>query len=381
LVAGAGFSKPWGHPLTSELFPLVKKLVPWLGPNAPKMIAPVLRAVERSGKFGHPLDLENFLTALRKAYAEDDLQWEKTYGITKDGGLWDPELIYRSLVQLLGLALAKTDPARDRAFRERVRSKGPPEPYSSFLQEFGPFDGVVTTNYDAVPESLFAAFPDYGFGSDGLLTIQAVKDDFFDMKENFNANIAKNPDLRRILNEDSLESIRMQPIKRVSATRGSEGDFPVMKIHGGVNLVYCPSCDGKLVSPEVHGSSYVRYVWGWLGCTGFASSFHCGPIAYGHAPPNMNPDRLQSMALVPIRQKEALPEARWLAPIVLRAGRMMKSASRVVVVGSSIRPADEALAALIQLASESRMAFIGDDESYDRLLKLAPRAEHVGRRL
>lgn len=381
LVAGAGFSKPWGHPITSELFPIVKELVPWLGPDAPEMITPVLHSVERSGVFGTPLDLEDFLTALREAFAEDEMDWEKKFGIRKDGGLWDPELIYRSLVQLLGLALAETDPAKDRTFRERIRSNGPPEPYAAFLREFGPIGGVVTTNYDAVPECLFSAAPDYGFGPDGVLSIAGVRDDFFDMMENLEINLAKVPDLRKTLKPEILEMIRMQPIKHVAGKPTAAGEFPMMKIHGGVNLVYCPSCRSKLIAPEVNGTQYVRYDWGWLGCTGFASSFHCGPIHHGTGPPNMNPNRLQSVALVPVEKKDGLPETQWLMPTILRAHRMMKAAARVVIVGSSIRPSDDSLASLIRSAAESRIEFIGDDGSFERLRGLAPRAEHLARRL
>ena len=383
LISGAGFSAAWGLPLTSEI-PTEIQLSRAGNPMVEyQMFKPVRDLVAYvQAKQGDQFDFEEFTTWIVETGMADDVSWWDKLGFPKgDQPREDAEFFYRMLTWMFGYILLKNDPESE--------MMGPPPDwrrptaYVQLERDFGRLSGIVTLNYDVLPEHLFADRGiDYGFGRKDLLVASSFKPMTVDTAEMTRRNLAALGDAG--LGRDELEEIRTylseQYCHKVYADhRFVAGNFPVLKIHGGMNLVHCPACQRAIVLPpwlrrvDKAQWDFPGYEFGWSRSGGHQAAFHCKD-ATGNLPPNMEPHRLQPMSIPPVRSKEKLPEWPLMAPVHERALQLAEAAERVVIVGTSVRPADQALWQILDRVETDDVLYIGGPNGLQRLQTLIPKA-------
>lgn len=361
LVTGAGFSKAWGLPLTRELAEVTCKTLEGMEneglPGTAQHLVLFLKELQRVHG-PHP-DLEDVLTILREGMDEEyepgwmekaPLVWnqlkldQSTLWQLPGLGVADPAYHYYALQWGLGATLnwngwgAPPDGIKRSWF-------GIPQAYARLLAEHGPFDAVISLNYDVVPEYMFFGPIDYGLPEDQML------------------------DVLDHVNHD-YQAANGQWVSRVVAEprRVFPGGKIVLKLHGSVNMAYCPTCEKMLVYPRrLPGDREPAEQLAWLGTAAYNCTLHCGEV--DDLAPSLSPGRLQPLMVPPVNNKEQLPQWNLLNSIQERAVELAAKATEVVIVGASLRPSDQALTNVME-AVRCPVKLIGGADASARLKEL-----------
>lgn len=395
LVSGAGFSVTWGHPVTKHipdtLRELVKKMPPqmrqgasreemekafgsmeeWLPAEAPEDIKEkvrgwakevrehgltdadvppgplenVVRFLDQYARSARSAswDYEDLLTFFKGAIDEktrDDVAAE--LGIEAEAFYYpDPEWYFETLLYGLGAALNWTGPAARAHVDGGVRV---PSRYREFENTYGPIDGVITLNYDMVPEYALShgRSIDYGLSKARLV--------------------------RQFIEHDQ-EGVTGQYIHRMTAKAYSrpKNGFPVFKLHGSLNMAYCPKCGHVLVIPHGNFDEAKPLVeHAWLGTLGYHCAMHCGTPNL-RSPPSSE-EKLRPLMVPPLADKRGLPELDLLEDVKRAAIELVGRADEVLVVGTKVRPSDGALHEVLQAGAGKKFTFLGTDAEAKRRL-------------
>jgi hypothetical protein len=267
-----------------------------------------------------------------------------------------------------------------------------PETYLTLDERFGELQGIVTLNYDMVPEHLFAARGiDYGFRRKDLLIARDFHREPINMRPLNERNFQKLRDAGAAFDqtevEEMLQWFSQYAYHRIDATHNFvPGPFPVLKVHGGMNICHCPKCDRLIVFPPWlrrvgHKQwDYPGYEFGWARSGGHDAAFHCVKPTGKEMPPNMEPDRLRPMAIPPVKDKTRLQAWELMKPVQDRAVDLVSKSERLVVIGTSMRKADGILWDCVRAAAGD-VQFIGDPKAFGALRAVHSRAEFLGREL
>ena len=362
LITGAGFSKAWGHPLTGELERGIKRVLEQEpeeereGTSAQHIID-FLDALAKSTAPNKPRDFEELLSMLRK---EGDNRgtdvWDRM-GIPRSAlAVRDPEYYYENLQWGLAAVLNWTGWGAPPDGWARA-SRGIPRAYARFMQELGPFDAIITLNYDTVPEYLVGERAvDYGIPDARVLDVIGFE-------------------------EDSRRSPLDQVIYRVrTVPRQSRDDsVPILKLHGGLNLAYCSACRKAVLFPfQLPGYAPAEPL-AWLRTAAYNCTVHCATPNYDS--PASTAGRLRPLMIPPLDDKSTLPEWPYLAPVLDRVRTLADTATSVLIVGTSVRPSDTMLLDLLDRLRGKSVKFIGPEDAMPRLTARTGNATRLRGRL
>lgn len=369
LITGAGFSVGIGHPLTAELLDvgLTLLLAHRQADTRYSEINSVVRLLleikrvnrERSARGQDELDLEELMQALWDARAKDpppgdwgwgenpeharkhNFGWHEPFGIDAgvlvDGG--DPKALFPMVVWVLREILYW---CADGTTEEYVRK---------IDHELGSLVGIITTNYDMLPERLIGAHRaeviDYGYPPEELLNV-----------------VRGTVDKGRIIIEAQ---------RRVHTDQA----VPVIKLHGGLNLAYCPSCKKILSFPlrdigikDGSHDSAAGWYFAWEGAHRFGRLFHgCTPLPDDQRQYDL---RLRPLVAPPMKKKEDLDHWPMLMQLQRSASDVIDRARRVAIIGSALRPSDGQLLGLIGRLRDKEIVLYGHEPDLRRLGELLP---------
>lgn len=397
LLTGAGFSIPWGLPSTSQLFERVVGMQVGNSDIQQGMIVPLAKMLRRvRAKQGDRFDLEDFTTWIVEEGLADEggsynVQWWSKLGFpSEEEPDEDPEFFHRMLLWAYALVLLMGDPWSNTWGGNPLWR--PPNCYQSLERRFGPLKGIITLNYDMLPEHMFSQRGiDYGFRRKDLLVARDFHRETLDMTPMHRKQFAKLRELGSTITPQEeaqfSQAFDKQDYHRINADHEFEpGPFPVLKVHGGMNIAHCPGCDKSIVLPPWLRRAghkqwdYPGYEFGWARCGGHDASFHCVRPTGTDIPPNMEPKRLRPMAIPPIKDKTKLPQWQLVAPVQEKAIQLATSAKRLVIIGTSMRTADNILWDCVRAAT-GEINFVGDATAFSSLKGSQPQAVHLGPRL
>lgn len=358
LITGAGFSKAWGLPLTRELAKVMRSTIEAIPADERDGTAEhMLRFLfELERVHGSDVDLELILTKLYTGMDEEyEPEWpERAAEVWEDLGLepanlWcppimpvaDPAYHYYALQWALAATLSWNGWAAPPDGLKRMWF-GIPHAYARLLDEHGPFDAIITLNYDLLPEYLFPAAVDYGFDDDTILdVIDHLQWDY------------------QAANGQWINRAIAEPANHFPA------EILVLKLHGSVNMVHCPSCDKVLLYPRrLPPDREPAEQFAWLDSAAYQCTLHCGELE--EAAPSLSPGRLLPLMVPPVENKEKLPQWAVLGPIQQKAVNIASKATAAVVVGASLRESDRALTNVLE-ALECPVTLIGGTDAVARL--------------
>lgn len=368
LITGAGFSKAWGLPLTSELANVMQSTIQDIPEDEREETAEhmLLFLAELERVHGKDVDLEKILTKLFDGMDEEyEPGWlQGAEAVWQDlkldsANLWHPPFIpiadpayhYYALQWALTAALNWNGWAAPPDGISRIWF-GIPQAYARLIEEHGPFDAIITLNYDVLPEYLFPGAVDYGFPDEAVLDVVDHR--------HYDYQAANGQWVSRAIAEPRLH-------------------FPpevlVLKLHGSVNMVHCPACDKVLLYPR-------RLPWdrepaeqfAWLDSAAYQCTLHCGEL--DEIAPSLSPGRLLPLMVPPVEDKEHLPQWSLLGPVQERAVNVASSATSAIVVGASLRESDRALTNVLQALS-CPIKLVGGADAETRLQALGLEYETV----
>lgn len=372
LITGAGFSKAWGLPLTCELADsMLKTLAAMPAGGRGEIVAHITKfLIELQRVKGKEPDLEDILTTLREGMDEDyQPGWEQGASDVWDRlgldprNLWkptffpvaDPAYHYYALQWGLAATLNWNGWAAPPEGLQRVWF-GIPQAYAKLLDEHGPYDAVITLNYDAIPEFMFYGGIDYGLQEGQIL-------DVLD-------HVAHH---HRAANGQWVSQAIAEP-----RTCFPDGAL-VLKLHGSVNMAYCPTCAKVLLYPRrLPGDREPAEQMAWLATAAYNCTIHCGEI--NELAPSLSPGRMQPLMVPPVSNKEELPQWEFLQPIQQRAVEIASVATAATIVGTSLRASDAALTQVVK-ALACPVTLIGGADARGRLQELGITATHLRDRL
>lgn len=357
-------------------------------------LARMLRTVKNVQ--GEKFDLEDFTTwVVEEGLADEsgdyNVHWWSKLGLPQnEEPNEDPEFFHRMLLWSYAVVLIMSDRwsnvfGGDASWR-------PPPCYGTLEQKFGALKGVITLNYDMLPEHMFSERGiDYGFRRKDLLVARDFHRESLDLRSMHEKNFQKMKELGGGMSESFIQNFQehmgRQDYHRINADNEFQpGPFPVLKVHGGMNICHCPECDTSIVLPPWfrwagHKSwDYPGYEFGWARTGGHDASFHCRKPTATEVPPNMEKFRLRPMAIPPVKQKEKLPQWPFVKAVQERAVALASDSERLLVVGASMRSADGILWDCVKAAS-SDILFVGDPKSFESLKAVQPTAKYCGPRL
>ncbi len=379
LITGAGFSVGIGHPLTNNLLRVgIAILVKHRQANSRySVINETLRfllAVASANKLRHKdgkkeIDLESLLQALWNSHKDqlgkssplqsapslsswedpeylrqNNYGWQKQFDI--DPGILvysgNPKDIFDQVVLVIREILWWTWNGSTDTYVKKIE------------KEIGSLAGVITTNYDVLPEYIFPRQVqiDYGFSQNDYCVVRDVTVD----------------NHRHI----------------IASTKNIDGlkpRVPLIKLHGSINLALCPACNKVIsfplefggVNESFHAPTPMWY-FAWEGAYRLGMIFHdCQPIPTEES--KKREMRLRPLVAPPMTHKEDLDHWNILAPLQARALAVLDACDRVIIIGSAMRPSDHQLLGLIKTIKDKAIILYGSETDLDALKKLVPNSD------